>query len=604
MAFALRIYHLDAVDLRGDEAFTVIHWTKTPFSHDWLELIKTEPSPGSMVIYWAWRGLMGPSVFAMRLLSVFAGVLGVAVGLALSHRLFKNRWLAGLMGLLWLLNPFLLWHAQDARNYSLIAAMTPLNFYLLLRLSDEKTRLRWHDWLPYILLQTAALYIYYLDGFSMMVQAAYLLLLGRRDLLKPLIRVWVIIGLLCLPLAAQIYTVRVVSDYQGTASAFEWSAFFKQLLPTLLLGDSVISLAAGLFLAVFVLIGPLVAIIQGQSRAAGGLILLWMLIPIILLSALSTQNNIFLARYVIMVTPALLLSIGMFGLVLKNAFGGGGQLSCVAVLIIPLLVALLFIREINRYFYHDTPKAPDWQRLTDYLESRTTEHDVIISGSADPALEYYYAGDIYYIPTSDINPTDQFDWLVGQYSGIYLLASDRTSFADIYLREHTQAIYGDTYPGVVQYRSWVVPPAEIEMPLAVRFGDIAVLRGYTLLDGAGGGVILLLYWEALRPTESDYSVLVHVVTEVAEPGPSPIAVLDHGVANAIISTTVWQSSGLYRDPVVIPADLPSGQYAIRIGLYETATGAKLPIIDPANPDAEAQYQGRYPIGTVEIKRTG
>ncbi|MBI5930961.1 MAG: hypothetical protein HY862_16755 [Chloroflexi bacterium] len=612
MAFALRIHRLDAVDLRGDEAFTVIHWTKIPFSDTWFKLIKTEPNPGALVVYWAWRGVMGQTVFAMRMLSVFASLFGVAVGFALSHRLFKNWWLTGLVGFLWLLDPFLLWHAQDARNYSLIAALTPLNFYLLLYLCDQKPTPRWRAWLPYILVQTLALYIYYLDGFSLVVQAAYVLILGRRDLLKSLFRAWVVIGLLCVPLAIQIYVVRVVSGYQGTAAAFALSGVFKQLVPTLFLGDNTFSLGLGIGLVILLLLGPLIAIVYRQNkeiRGAGWLILLWMVVPITLLSVLSTQSNIFLARYVIMVTPALILSIGIWVALLKDilpiaqSIGRTGQgARAVLLFSLPLFISILFLHEINDYFYHDAPKAPDWQGLTDYLKARTTSHDVIISGSADPALEYYYtgSGDIYYVPTSTTKPTDQFAWLTDHYVGIYLLASDRTNFADAYLREHTQAIYGDTYPGVLQYRNWVVSPTEIEHPLAIQLGDMAILRGYTLLDGADGGVILLLYWEALRQTDTPYSVLVHVVNDVGEPGPPPRAVLDHGIANAIISTTAWQPGGLYRDPVAFPADIPSGHYTIRIGLYETTTGVKLPIIDPNQPDAEATYQGRYPIGKVQL----
>ena len=112
----------------------------------------------------------------------------------------------------------------------------------------------------------------------------------------------------------------------------------------------------------------------------------------------------------------------------------------------------------------------------------------------------------------------------------------------------------------------------------------------------------MLYWEALRQTDTQHSVLVHVVTEVSEPGPPPVAVLDHGIANAIISTTAWQPGGLYRDPIIVPVnDIPAGNYTLRIGLYETDSGTKLPIDDLDISNAEADYQGRYPIGAITLR---
>ena len=57
-AFALRIYHLDTVDLRGDEGYTARLWIMTPFTGDWIHMAKYEPSPaGSFIIYWLWRDL-------------------------------------------------------------------------------------------------------------------------------------------------------------------------------------------------------------------------------------------------------------------------------------------------------------------------------------------------------------------------------------------------------------------------------------------------------------------------------------------------------------------------------------------------------------------
>src|SRR5688572_9174873 len=98
LAFALRVYRLDAVDLRGDEAYSVMHWTATPFSERWIKLWREEPAPaGAFVMYWAWNSAVGKSVFATRYLSLMGNVLGLAVTAALAQRLLRDRRLAVLV---------------------------------------------------------------------------------------------------------------------------------------------------------------------------------------------------------------------------------------------------------------------------------------------------------------------------------------------------------------------------------------------------------------------------------------------------------------------------------------------------------------------------
>lgn len=594
MAFALRVYRLGAVDLRGDEAYTVMLWTVRPFSQAWMELARQEPHPvGAFVLYWGWTGLVGHSVFAVRMLSVLGNLVGMAVFVTLARRLFKQWSLGLVLALLWLINPFFLWHAQDARTYSLLSGLSPLCFYLFLRLTDQPD-MTFRKWIPYIIVQTLLLYLHYFELLWLVAQALYLLSLRDHTLLRRAFKAWGVIGLLATPVAVQAYYLVFVSQFQSTIIEADWRLLFSNFLPTLLFGDNTIPLAAGILLAVLILGGLAYTSIKQKSPRLR-LVFLWVVVPPLLLYLVSKWTNPnFLPRYMITITPALLIAI-------IAIVDGLRKLRPYLLGAVTMGLCVISLHEINDYFFNDPPKSPNWHTLATYLESRTTRHDVIMSGSADPALDYYYNGpaDIYNIPISDSNPLDEFVWLTDHYSGFYLLASDRTSFADAYLREHTQAIYGDTYPGVVQYRNWAVSPTEIEYPLPIQFGDVAILRGYTMLDGSGNSIIVLLYWEALRQTATQHSVLVHVVAEVNEPGPPPVAVLDHGIANAIISTTAWQSDGLYRDPVIVPTnDIPPGQYTLRIGLYETDTGIKLPIDDATT---ESTYQGRYPVGEITIR---
>lgn len=567
VAFALRLHRLDAVALRGDEAFTAVHWTKPPFSPDWNFMIRYEPNPGAMLVYWLWSGLVGTGEFALRMLPVLANVTGLAVGVALARRLGFAYGAVLAVGLLWALNPFFLWHAQDARQYSLLTALTPLNFYLLLRAVENASRRRW--WV-YAVFQTATLYLYYIEVFWVIAQGVYLLTLRRGEVLRRFLGVWIGIAFAAIPLVGQFYVVLSVSGYSGTAQRAVLSEVFSVFLPTLLFGESAVPLLLGV-IAVAALVGALV-------RGRQWLLLLWVIVPTVLFVAASTQIDLFRPRYIIAVAPALILALAwVIWRWLPSVRLRGGL---VAVLAVVCLV------QAYAYYYLMPPKSPDWHTLTRYLRERTTTRSLIISDSADTALEYYDTapGTVYFLPVEG-DPTEvDFASLLATHDALFVLSGARTGEIAQFLQANAQAIPGDTQPGVSQFRPWAVTPDEIVHPLAVQFGDVAILRGYTLV----GQTTLLLYWEALRTTAVEYSVLLHLEND---PNAPPAAVLDHGIAGAIVSTRAWTPGVIYRDPVALPPDLLSGDLVMRVGLYDTATTEPLTVLD--------SDETRYLLGTLE-----
>src|SRR5512138_3869454 len=85
-AFALRVYRLDVVSLRGDEAFTVLFVQRT-WEGLWKGIRLIEPNPP--LYYLAlrvWVAVAGASEFVTRYFSVFFGVLCVP----LSYRLARE----------------------------------------------------------------------------------------------------------------------------------------------------------------------------------------------------------------------------------------------------------------------------------------------------------------------------------------------------------------------------------------------------------------------------------------------------------------------------------------------------------------------------------
>ena len=573
LAFGLRLHALDAVPLRGDEAYAAVHWTQTPFSPAWMTMIETEPNPGSLVVYWAWTRGAGETVFALRYLPVLINTLGLAVLAALIMRLGGRR-RAVLLGMtLWAVAPFLVWHAQDARQYALLATLTPLNIYLLLRALDSDRRV---SWLVYILCQTLTLYMYYVEVFWMAAMGVYVLW-RHPHRLKRLIAAWAVVGLLIVPLLAQIYVVTFVSEYRATATSAELSALFTQFLPTLLFGQNTVPLLTGILLAAGVLA------LAWRHRPARALFLPWVLVPTALLTLVSLRANFFLPRYIVAVTPALLLIIALGVTAFRwrplALLAGAG-------------FVLVAGGELNAYFRTDAPKAPDWPGLMAYLDDRATPHTVFIFGDPDPAIEYYFdsPGEAIILPMGwyDLSWQDQLDAWLREYDALYLLAGRLTGETGAYLQATAQHIPGDTRPNVIHYRPWDVRAREIQTERDLLFADVARLAGYTVVDDSA----VLLYWEAQGQTERELSVLLHL--EAADG--TVVAVLDHAVAGAVVSTRTWEPGTRYRDPVALPPDLPPGTYTLRVGMYPAGDPESwLAVVDQPAPEA-----GRYVLGRVVI----
>ncbi len=108
---------------------------------------------------------------------------------------------------------------------------------------------------------------------------------------------------------------------------------------------------------------------------------------------------------------------------------------------------------------------------------------------------------------------------------------------------------------------------------------LARLRGYTLEPApvrADHPFTLTLYWQPLAITETAYTVFVHVTPAEA---PAPVVAQDDAwPGQGAHPTYGWRTDEIIADPHPLPA-LPSGAYALRVGLYDPA-GQRLPIAGP------------------------
>ncbi|NWG21629.1 MAG: glycosyltransferase family 39 protein [Chloroflexi bacterium] len=155
VALAIRLYRLDTQSLWLDEGST---WAEISgrSGKGWLALLAELFSPSAgyplyHLILKAWIAIAGDSEWALRFPSALAGALAVLAIVAAANEvrvevtLDENQHRSSLVaaGLLGAISPYALWHAQDAKVYSLLILAAALLVWTFLRALRLETRPAW-----------------------------------------------------------------------------------------------------------------------------------------------------------------------------------------------------------------------------------------------------------------------------------------------------------------------------------------------------------------------------------------------------------------------------------------------------------------------------
>jgi len=115
--------------------------------------------------------------------------------------------------------------------------------------------------------------------------------------------------------------------------------------------------------------------------------------------------------------------------------------------------------------------------------------------------------------------------------------------------------------------------------LGANFGNQATLLGYDLdLTGfqVDSPVQLTLYWQAQKGMDTAYRVFVHLL----EPTGGIVAQMDREPQAGDAPTTGWLAGEVVKDDIVMKVSgAATTAHAIAIGLYDPATGARVPVLD-------------------------
>ncbi len=133
-------------------------------------------------------------------------------------------------------------------------------------------------------------------------------------------------------------------------------------------------------------------------------------------------------------------------------------------------------------------------------------------------------------------------------------------------------------------------PKRFEVPLIahpqkVNLSNRIELLGYDLPStcvSPGQPLSVTLYWRALSPMETSYTVFNHLVGPTGD----MVGQWDSPPLEGTLPTTAWVVGEIIEDPYRIPirANAPTGVYRLLVGMYDPITGQRLSLVDDPGKD--------------------
>jgi hypothetical protein len=126
---------------------------------------------------------------------------------------------------------------------------------------------------------------------------------------------------------------------------------------------------------------------------------------------------------------------------------------------------------------------------------------------------------------------------------------------------------------------------DVAQPADLAFGQPPLLKliGYDLPQteaSPGSKLPVTLYWQAQAEMQTSYTVFVQLLNGQNQ----VLAQVDTLPLAGAAPTTTWLPGEILTDPyhLSLPPDLPSGPYRLITGLYNAASGERLPVSSQAD----------------------
>jgi 4-amino-4-deoxy-L-arabinose transferase-like glycosyltransferase len=636
LALALRVYHLDTQSIWYDEGLSIQLAAQAPAQAIALSAATDHP-PLHTLLLGAWMLAAGESDFVVRYLSVFCGVLVVALTYALGKRYAERAGLiaAGLMAIA----PLAVYYSQETRGYMLLTALILIATLAALSLisGDRRKRIwlrmsrqwRWRCTHYFAAFAWAAVNLGVIAGliidphtgpFPEEEREHDQSLPGKwqRKSRFQLLGFWVLAQFIILACFLP-WIPNALAQAGSNATYFPgrvtWNTVFVDTWRAFSVGEwGDMSLAGWLWLALILLggLGGLVAIIRGGTEARRKSInktpclrvsvaifcLALIIVPLLLMSGLAWLKPKFAPRYLLPSLPAFLTlaSIGIMALIdgTQTRYCRWASIGVVIALALPLAS----IGSLTQLYADPSLARPDVRSVARYIEAAELPTDAIllIGGHQAPAFNHYYNGQAAVIPLPpdllpaaqaplDARSLEQLKAIVQAHPRVWLVLwqnqiSDPTHIVeDTLVAEGKRINVGANFHemGVLLFD---VNGARIDdaphYALNAAFSEPVRAVGYSVDSRRlpiDTPLRFGLYLEATGPITGNYQIFTHLV---AADG-ALIAQADHIAGADSYPTSLWQPGNLLynRFEIQLPAGTPPGKYQVLAGLYDERGRLKL-----------------------------
>lgn len=632
LAYGLRIYHLGVQSLWYDEGFSV-YLSAQPLSVITERTANDIQPPLYYYMLHFWMLAAGKSEFAVRFLSLIFGVLCVPLLAKLALQLFRSPVAAGCAALLGAALPVLVYYGQETRMYTVLVALCAVAAWCQLKLIAHYTTAglsqsrTWLLWAGYVLACIAAIYTHYYAFFFIAAGGIAWLgwLVARRPgwgvFARCVLAAWAI-GAAYLPWG-QFALTRYTTDTSYWEGTLDLGTILRQTV-IMFSGTGVIEVADDRALAlapvwgIFLLLGIVALIWRGahekDRRSWGTLLylLLWLVVPVLLLWAISYARPKFHPRYLLLIAPVyvLLLARGMTALdELGKAIIARPRLARqtgAALLGVGLLViGMLTWDGLANNYFNPAFARDDWRSVAKYIEANSAPNDeiVLMAGHTFPVLTYYYDRDNWHkVPPEDFtlsthsivgfNIANQLNQIAQGKQGNWQLwvvlwqdqVVDPNGVLVRQLNEHAQRLsVGQSFQGLHLLRYELKPGVtfnaqpDIQHPVQVNFGDKLHFAGYDAgaSVASGSSLPMTFYWNAAQQLSDDYSFTLRLVDE----NHHEWGRIDRRPANN--PTQRWHSGELVpgATELQIAPGTPPGTYTMELGVYSQINGKPGPSLD-------------------------